>query len=170
MPLDADGATVMTTALEVRHDDCQVPPLPGLDRMGARATHARPGAGEARPRDRDTSRVQGRHLGRLDSRDLLVAATASCYTVTLIAVAEQKGLALHDLRVGGTGHLERRADRRFGFTVIDLVATLTVDHAQRERGERVARYAKGVCIVGGALDVPVHLEIHVVTQAEANVA
>jgi organic hydroperoxide reductase OsmC/OhrA len=102
--------------------------------------------------------------------DLLVAATASCYTVTLIAIAEQKRLALHDLRVDGTGHLERRADGRFGFTVIDLVAKLTVDHAQRERAERVARYAKGVCIVGGALDVPVHLEIHVVTQAEVKVA
>jgi organic hydroperoxide reductase OsmC/OhrA len=102
--------------------------------------------------------------------ELLVAATASCYTVTLIAVAEKKELALHDLLVGGTGHLELRPDGRFGFTVIELVATLTVDHAQRERAERVARDAKGVCIVGGALDVPVHLEVRVVTRAHAKVA
>jgi organic hydroperoxide reductase OsmC/OhrA len=54
--------------------------------------------------------------------------------------------------------------------VIALVARLTVDHAQRERAEQVARYAKGVCIVGGALDVPVHLEIHVATQTEAKAA
>jgi organic hydroperoxide reductase OsmC/OhrA len=102
--------------------------------------------------------------------DLLVAATASCYAITLIAVAEQKALALHDLRIEGTGHVERRPDGRFGFAVIELVATLIVDQAQRERAERVARFAKGVCIVGGALDVPVHLEVNVVAQAHAKVA
>jgi organic hydroperoxide reductase OsmC/OhrA len=102
--------------------------------------------------------------------DLLVAATASCYTVTLIAVAERKGLALHDLSVDGIGHLEQRPDGRFGFIVIDLIATLTADVAQQESAERVARYAKGLCIVGGALDVPVHLEVRVVTRAHAKVA
>ena len=102
--------------------------------------------------------------------DLLVAATASCYTVTLLAVAERKRLALHDLSVEGIGHVERRPDGRFGFVVIDLIARLTVDHAQQEAAERVARYAKGLCIVGTSLDVPVHLEVNVVTRARAKVA
>jgi organic hydroperoxide reductase OsmC/OhrA len=102
--------------------------------------------------------------------DLLVAATASCYAVTLLAVAEQKGIDLHDLDVEGIGHLELRPNGRFGFIAIELVTTLHVDLESREPAERAARHAKDVCIVGSALDTPVDLELHVMTQDHAKVA
>ncbi len=102
--------------------------------------------------------------------DLLVGATAACYTVTLLAVAERKGIELLGLKVDGTGHVELRSDGRFGFVAISLFATVEVDAIQRQAAERAARYAKDVCLVGGALDTPVHLELNVVAREVATIA
>jgi peroxiredoxin-like protein len=102
--------------------------------------------------------------------DLLVGATAACYTVTLLAVAERKGIELLGLKVDGTGHVELRDDGRFGFVAIELVATVEVDATQRQAAERAARYAKDVCLVSGALDTPVHLELNVVAREVATIA
>jgi peroxiredoxin-like protein len=101
--------------------------------------------------------------------DLLVGATAACYTVTLLAVAERKGIELLGLKVDGTGHVELRNDGRFGFVAIELVATVEVDAADRQAAERAARYAKDVCLVSRALDAPVHLELKVVAREVARV-
>jgi peroxiredoxin-like protein len=102
--------------------------------------------------------------------DLLVGATAACYTVTLVAAAERKGIELLGLKVDGTGHVELRNDGRFGFVAISLVATVEVDATQRQAAERAARYVKDVCLVGGALDTPVHLELNVVAREVATIA
>jgi peroxiredoxin-like protein len=96
--------------------------------------------------------------------DLLVGATAACYTVTLLAVAERKGIELLGLKVDGTGHVELRNDGRFGFVAIELVATVEVDPADRQAAERAAHSAKDVCLVSHALDTPVHLELNVVAR------
>lgn len=113
---------------------------------------------------------KGGITGVWSPEDLLVAATASCYAVTLLAVAERKRVELLDLEVDATGHLELRPDGRFGFIAIELVATLHVDAGQCEAAERAARYAKDVCIVGAALDTPIHLDVNVLTRAHAKVA
>ena len=99
--------------------------------------------------------------------DLLVGATAACYAVTLLAVAERKGIEPLGLKVDGTGHVELRSD---GFVAIELVATVEVDAAQRQAAERAARYAKDVCLVGRSLDTPVHLELNVVAREVATIA
>jgi organic hydroperoxide reductase OsmC/OhrA len=99
--------------------------------------------------------------------DLLVGATAACYTVTLLAVAGRMGIDLVSLKVDGTGHIELGHDGRFGFIVIELLATLEVSADQHEAAESAARYAKDVCLVSRALDTPVHLEIHVVAREVA---
>jgi len=93
--------------------------------------------------------------------DLLVTATAACYAVTLLAVAEAKRLTLLDLRVDGTGHVERRNDGRYGFVAIELVANVEVDPADVEAAEKASRYAEDACLITLALDTPVHLELHV---------
>jgi organic hydroperoxide reductase OsmC/OhrA len=93
--------------------------------------------------------------------DLLVASTAACYTVTLLAIADRKGIELLDLTVDGTGHVERRYDGRFGFVAIELVANVAVEPEFAERAERAARYAKEACLVSLALDTPVHLDVNV---------
>ena len=113
---------------------------------------------------------KGGIAGVWSPEDLLVAATASCYAVTLLAVAERKRVELFDLDVEGTGHLELCRDGHFHFIAIELVTTLNVDVSQRAAAEHAARYAKDVCIVGAALDTPVHLDVNVVTRAHAKVA
>jgi peroxiredoxin-like protein len=93
--------------------------------------------------------------------DLLVASTAACYTVTLVAIAERKGIELLDLTVDGTGHVERRHDGPFAFVAIELVVTLAVEPDAVERADRAARFAKEACLVSLALDTPVHVDVRV---------
>ena len=90
--------------------------------------------------------------------DLLVASVASCYAVTLVAVAERRDLPLHDLEVSGTGHLTIRDDGRLGFVAIEITAAIKTDEVSLEAMERTAHYAERACLVSMALDVPVHLE------------
>ena len=102
---------------------------------------------------------KGGMAGVWSPEDLLVTAAASCYAVTLAAVAERHGIQLRGLDVKGTGHVEQRDDGRFGFVAIELRATLETDEAQVGAAERAARQAKELCLVGSALDVPIHLEV-----------
>lgn len=102
--------------------------------------------------------------------DLLVAATAACYAVTLLAVAERRRVRLLDLQVDATGHVELRKDGRFGFVAIDLVANIDVAPESVEAAENAARYAKDACLVSLALDTPVHLEVLVEAREVASVA
>jgi organic hydroperoxide reductase OsmC/OhrA len=89
--------------------------------------------------------------------DLLVAAVASCYAVTLVAVAERRELPLHELHVSGTGHLTTHDDGRLGFVAIELTARIGTDAPTTEAMERAAKHAERACLVSMALDVPVHV-------------
>jgi organic hydroperoxide reductase OsmC/OhrA len=91
--------------------------------------------------------------------DLLVASVASCYAVTLVAVAERRELPLHELHVSGTGHLTGRDDGRFGFVAIELTVAVRTDEHAIEAVERAAKHAERGCLVSMALDVPVHVEV-----------
>ena len=96
--------------------------------------------------------------------DLLVAATASCYAVTLAAIAERSGVELTALDVGGIGHVERGVDGRFRFTVVELTVEVSAN-ADPDLVERLAAKAEQACIVSLALDVPVHLRLAVAGRA-----
>jgi organic hydroperoxide reductase OsmC/OhrA len=98
--------------------------------------------------------------------DLLVASVASCYAVTLVAVAENRCVPLNALRVTGTGHLTKRDDGRFGFVAIELTASIETDGAAMDALRRVARYAERGCLISQALDIPVHVDL-VVRPSEA---
>jgi organic hydroperoxide reductase OsmC/OhrA len=91
--------------------------------------------------------------------DLLVASVASCFAVTLVAVAERRELPLRDLHVSGTGHLTGRDDGRFGFVAIELTADVRTDEFAIDAVERAAKHAERACLVSMALDVPVHVEV-----------
>jgi len=99
--------------------------------------------------------------------DLLVGATAACFAVTFLAVAERKGIDVFGLKVDGMGHVELHPDGRFGFVAVELVAVVEVEAAQRTAAEKAARYAENACLVSRALDTPVHLELHVETREPA---
>jgi organic hydroperoxide reductase OsmC/OhrA len=91
--------------------------------------------------------------------DLLVASVASCFAVTLVAVAERRELPLHELHVSGTGHLTGRDDGRFGFVAIELTADVRTDELAIGPVERAAKHAERACLVSMALDIPVHVEV-----------
>ena len=90
--------------------------------------------------------------------DLLVAAVASCFSVTMIAVAERRDLPLYAIDVTGTGHLTQRDDGRFGFVAIELTAHIETTKLSVEPLKRATKYAERACLVSMALDVPVHVD------------
>jgi organic hydroperoxide reductase OsmC/OhrA len=96
--------------------------------------------------------------------DLLVASVASCYAVTLVAVAERRDLPLYELEASGTGHVTKRDDGRFGFVAIELTALIRTTAESVEGMTRTAHYAERACLVSMALDVPVHVEAVVRTR------
>jgi organic hydroperoxide reductase OsmC/OhrA len=93
--------------------------------------------------------------------DLLVAAVASCYVLTLKAVAAQREIPLEGVAVEAVGHVTRRAEGRLGFVVIELLVDLTVDAELADVAERAARAAKQRCLVAHALEIPVELELNI---------
>jgi organic hydroperoxide reductase OsmC/OhrA len=97
--------------------------------------------------------------------DLLVASVASCYAVTLVAVAEKRCVPLRALRVTGTGHLTKRDDGRFGFVAIELTASIETELGSMDALRRIARHAERGCLVTQALEIPVHVDL-VVRPAE----
>jgi len=94
--------------------------------------------------------------------DLFVGSLASCYAVTLVAVAERDGITFDALEVDGVGHVERMADGRFGFISIELQARVEVAAERVEATELAAVRAKDLCLVSIALDAPVRLEVDIV--------
>jgi len=89
--------------------------------------------------------------------ELLVGSLAACYELTLVAIAERHGVPLHTLEVAATGHLEHVPEGGYGFTVLELDVDLATDPGRELDAEEVAHLAKRHCIVGRALQVPVHL-------------
>jgi organic hydroperoxide reductase OsmC/OhrA len=96
--------------------------------------------------------------------DLLVAAVASCYALTLAAVFERRAVPLHELAVAGAGHMTKRADGGFGFVVVELGVTLTTDEGRENEAQKAARAAESACLVATALAVPVEVELELRTK------
>lgn len=106
---------------------------------------------------------RGGLAGYWSPEELLVAATATCFALTLAAVAERRQVPLLDAAVGGTGHMGRRADGRYGFTVIELSAVLDTLPGNEDGIAAAADAARDRCFVTRALDVPVHVGVEIRT-------
>lgn len=102
---------------------------------------------------------------RWSPEDMLVGAVATCYALTLRAVAERRAVPLRELTVAGVGHVTKRADGRFGFVVIELRVELTTEDGSEQVARAAAETAKDACIVSNALEVSVELELSVRTPA-----
>jgi organic hydroperoxide reductase OsmC/OhrA len=103
----------------------------------------------------------GQDAGVWSPEQLLLAACASCYELTVVGVARTRGVPLHAVEVGVAGHVTRRDDGRLGFIVIELEVEVVTDSEFVEHAQVVALRAKEACIVTLALDVPVHLRVSV---------
>lgn len=104
---------------------------------------------------------RGGVAGVWSPEDLLLGAAASCYALTIGAVAEHLGVKLLGLDVRGTGHLVKRDNGRFGFVAIELTVDMTTEAEQALSAENVAARAREICIVTLALDVPIHVDVAV---------
>jgi organic hydroperoxide reductase OsmC/OhrA len=101
--------------------------------------------------------------GLWSPEDMLVGSVATCYALTLVAVAERRAVPLRALSIIGAGHVTKRADGRFGFVVIELGVTLTTDEGFEPEAEKAARAAENACIISNALSVPVEIELELRT-------
>lgn len=89
--------------------------------------------------------------------DLLVASAATCFAVTLSAIARRRDIALASMRVAGVGHLGPRDDG-LGFTSIELDVDVETESAEAlEAAEEAVERAEHGCLVAQALNVPVHV-------------
>ena len=107
--------------------------------------------------------------GMWSPEHLLVAATSSCYALTLAGVADRRQVPLHDVQIGGVGHVTRRADGRFGFVVIELAVEITTAEGFEDNARRAAHAAESGCLVAQALRIPVEVELKIKTAAVAPV-
>lgn len=95
--------------------------------------------------------------------DLLVGSAASCFAVTLVAVAERRSVPLRALEIAASGHVTQRTDGRFGFTEVVLGVALTTDPGFEQQAVEAAETAERGCLVASSLDLPVRLELEVRT-------
>jgi organic hydroperoxide reductase OsmC/OhrA len=93
--------------------------------------------------------------------DFLVAATASCFAVTLVAVAERADVPLRHLAIEATGRLGRRPDGRFGFTAIELEVSVETDEGREADVAAAAERAERGCLVSTALAIPCRVSLEV---------
>lgn len=113
---------------------------------------------------------RGGLAGYWSPEELIVAATASCFALTLAAIVERRETPLLDATVTATGHVSHRNDGQFGFTLIEIDAHLeTLAGAEAAAGQ-AANDAEQRCLVARALRVPVrvHVEVTSSPQASAN--
>jgi organic hydroperoxide reductase OsmC/OhrA len=113
---------------------------------------------------------RGGLAGYWSPEDLLVTAAASCFALTLAAVAERREAPLLDAMVTATGHMSHRDDGRFGFTVIEIDAILETIPGAEQAVSAAAALAEKRCLISDALEVPVHVAVQVKAVAEEAVS
>lgn len=99
--------------------------------------------------------------GYWSPEELLVAAAASCFALTLAAVAERRETPLLDATIEAKGHMGHRIEGGLGFLVIEIDALLETIPGAEEAVRRAAATAEERCLISQALDVPVHVAVRV---------
>jgi organic hydroperoxide reductase OsmC/OhrA len=101
--------------------------------------------------------------------DLLVASAASCYALTLLAVAERRGVPLRGLTTSARGHVGQRSEGPFGFRSIELDAELHTDDGFEDEARLAGEAAERGCLISASLDLPlnVRLQVHGTRLLEA---
>ena len=99
--------------------------------------------------------------------DLFVAAVASCYVLTLAAIAERRSVPLRALEVRSAGYVTQRPDRRIGFVAVDLEVSLETDPGWETMARGVAQDAEQACLVTASLDTPLRIAVDVTATLAA---
>lgn len=142
-----------------RREHRQGSPLSGLRALERRPSDQRVRRRQAHLEVATPPEFRGGIAGVWSPEDLLVASTATCFAVTLGAIAERMEVPLRAVEVTGTGHVSKRDDGRFGFVAIELDVALETSPERVEAAERAAELAEERCLVSMALDIPVHVAV-----------
>ncbi len=97
--------------------------------------------------------------------DLLVGSVATCFAVTLLAIAERREVPLRRLAVGATGEVTKRPDGRFGFTAVRLDVRVRTDPGFEAEAAAAVEAAERGCLIAASIDFPIEVE-HEVRAAE----
>lgn len=90
---------------------------------------------------------------------LFVAAVASCYMTTYLAIAERSRLEVAGLEVPAEGRLVQGEDRRFSIDRVVLRPVIRIrDEGDREKAERIAHKSEEVCLITRSVRSEVVLE------------
>jgi organic hydroperoxide reductase OsmC/OhrA len=91
--------------------------------------------------------------------DLLVGSVASCFAVTLLAVAERRQVPVRQLEVGGIGEVTQRPDGRFGFTEVVLEVRLRTDPGFETEAIAAVDAAELGCLIAASVDFRIRIEL-----------
>jgi organic hydroperoxide reductase OsmC/OhrA len=100
--------------------------------------------------------------------DMLVGAAASCFALTLVSACAARSIRLYSLRVKGVGHVGTRADSRYGFEGLELRVNARVPEEDRDDMRALVQKVSRGCIVGTALELPLHVELDLEEAAPAS--
>ncbi|HEY7693443.1 MAG TPA: OsmC family protein [Gaiellaceae bacterium] len=104
---------------------------------------------------------RGGVAGVWSPEDLLVASIGSCFAVTLVGIAERRGIPLRSLEIDARGHVTRRTDGPFGFTEVAVHAAVETELGFEHDLREAAEAAELGCLVANSVDFPVRLELDV---------
>ncbi len=99
--------------------------------------------------------------------ELLIASLATCFELTMIAVAAYRLVPLHALRVDATGYVERKG-HLYKLVLLELDVHAETDAGREGEVEHIAAAAHEGCLVGKAVDVPIHMELETRTPIAAD--
>jgi organic hydroperoxide reductase OsmC/OhrA len=102
---------------------------------------------------------KGDYPDRWSPEDFLVAAVASCYAVTLVAIAGRADIPLRDLTIIAEGAVGRDGKEPFGFKAIHLRVTAATEPGREDELRNATERTEQGCIVSAALGIPVHLTV-----------
>jgi organic hydroperoxide reductase OsmC/OhrA len=104
------------------------------------------------------SRFNGSPEGVWSPEELFAASVASCFAVTLDAVAEQMRVPLRDVDIRTFTNVAR-IDGRSSVTQIDVTAIIETDPGHVEGAREAAARAQRRCLIVNALDCPVRIRV-----------
>jgi organic hydroperoxide reductase OsmC/OhrA len=101
---------------------------------------------------------RGAHPGQWSPEELLGASVASCFAVTLDAVAEHMHVPLRDVDIRTSINVER-VEGRYVVTHVDVTAIIETDPGHVDRAREAAERAEQRCLITTALECPVRIRV-----------
>ena len=109
---------------------------------------------------------RGTHPDQWSPEDFLVAAVASCYAVTLIAIADRREIPLYALSLNAEGTVGREDKGPLGFEEVGLRVIAATDPGCEDDLCKAAVRAEDSCLVSAAVGIPVRLTFVVDTTTQ----